>query len=522
MTQPFAVRALSLLALAVLAGCAPAPPVATPAAPDAPKAEQRAASQTFTIAQIGLPATLSPESSAANYAVYSALYDSLVKLDKTADALPWAAEKWDLVNGTTWRFTLRQGLVFGNGDPVTAADVAFTANTAIQGRWPIAGGFGNVAAVKAVDGRTIDFEMKVADASILPGITALWILPEKYYTQVGRDGFAAKPIGSGPYELVEFRGGDMVRFRKKSAEHLYRKAQSPELTFRSLPEQTAMLAGFRTGEIDVLIGQLSPDLVEQMKAVNAQIDTRHTGVNYAVFSQAENRERNTPLTDRRVRLALNYAVDRAAIAKTLYRGYAMPVAQFSVPDSLSWDESIKPYPFDPAMARRLLAEAGYPNGFKLQNGIEFTPQTTNPQVAAALQGYLRDVGVEAAVTSLELAVFLDKFYGRAGQSKAELFMVTSQAESAYGSNQRTTHDCEKPLAWWCNQTYQQLLERVQTEPDRTRRSALMRQAIRIFYDEVAHIDLIAVPQFVVQQPKVRGFVWEAANTHNFDTIYRVE
>ncbi|GIW06957.1 MAG: ABC transporter substrate-binding protein [Dehalococcoidia bacterium] len=522
MTYAFALRALgAATALVLLTSCAPAP-AALPAAPDAPKAEQRAANQTFTIAQIGLPATLSPESSAANYAVYSALYDSLVRLDKSADAVPWAAERWDLVNGTTWRFTLRHGLVFGNGDPLTASDVAFTANAAIEGRWPIAGGFGNVAAVKAVDARTVDFEMKVADASILPGITALWILPERYYRSVGRDGFAAKPIGSGPYELVEFRNGDLARFRKKATEHLYRKAQPTELLIRSLPEQTAMLAGFRTGELDVLIGQLSPDVVDQAKAAGADVEVRHTGVNYALFSQTENRERNTPLNDRRVRLALNYAVDREAIAKTIYRGYAMPVSQFSVPDSLSWDESIKVYPYDPATAKRLLAEAGYPNGFKLPNGIEFTPQTTSPQVAAALQGYLRDIGVEAAVTSLELAVFLDKFYGRAGQAKAELFMVTSQAESAYGTNQRTTHDCQRPNPWWCNQRYQQLLEQAQTEPDRVRRSELMRQAIRIFADEVAHIDLIAVPQFVVQQPKVRGFVWEAANTHNFDTIYRID
>lgn len=521
MTRPFVSRALAATALLMLTSCAPAP-MATPAAPDVPKGEQRAANQAFTIAQIGLPATLSPESSAANYAVYSAMYDSLVRLDKAADAVPWAAERWDLVNGTTWRFTLRQGLVFSNGDPVTANDVAFTANTAIDGRWPIAGGFGNVGAVKAIDARTVDFEMKVADASILPGIAALWILPERYYRQVGRDGFAARPIGSGPYDLVEYRGGDLARFRKKPSEHPYRKAQPTDLLFRSLPEQTAMLAGFRTGEIDVLIGQLSPDMVEQAKTLGAQIEVRHTGVNYAVFSQTENRERNTPLTDRRVRLALNYAVDREAIAKTIYRGYAIPVSQFSVPGSLSWNESVTVFPYDPALARRLLAEAGYPNGFRLPTGIEFTPQTTNPQVAAALQGYLRDVGVEAAVASLELAVFLDKFYGRAGQSKAELFMVTTQAESAYGTNQRTTHDCDRPNPWWCNPRYQQLLEQAQTEPDRARRAALLQQAIRIFSDDVAHLDLIAVPQFVVQQPKVRGFVWEAANTHNFDSIYRVD
>ncbi|GIW11530.1 MAG: diguanylate phosphodiesterase [Dehalococcoidia bacterium] len=506
---------VTLVGVVLLLACTPAPSV-----PAAPVGERRAVRQTFTIAQIGLPATLSPESSAANYPVYSALYDALIRLDRASDALPWAAEQWELLTGPVWRFTLRPGLVFSNGDPLTADDVAFTAQTALANRWPIAAALVNVATVRAVDERMVDFEMKVPDASVLPALSGLWVLPRRYYEEVGRDGFAAKPIGSGPYELVEFRGGDLARFRKRATPHPYRAAQPSELLFRSIPEGTAMVAGFRTGELDILLGNLSPDQVELLKG-SAQIETRYSGVNYALFSQAENQQRGTPLTDRRVRLALNYAVDRAALAATVYRGYARPVSQFSVPESLSWNDELSPYPYDPARAKQLLAEAGYPNGFTLPVGIEFTPQTTNPQVATALQSYLRAVGVETAVSSLELAVFLDKFYGRAGQQKGDLFMVTTQAESAYGQNQRTTHDCQRPNPWWCNPAYERLMEQVQLEPDRARRSALLRQAIAILYQDVAHIDLLAIPTFVVQQPNIRGFLWYASNAQNFDAIFRV-
>jgi peptide/nickel transport system substrate-binding protein len=448
------------------------------------------------------------------------MYDSLITLDSSSDAVPWAAEKWEAAGPTTWRFTLKKGLTFHNGDPVTAADVEFTGKQVIANRWPLFTQLGQINDVVARDEYTIDFLMRAPDSSILPGLAALWILPKKYYESVGKDGFTAKPIGSGPFELVEFRNGDIAKFKKRAAAHPFRTTSINELTIRSIQEATAMAAGFRTGEIDILIGQVSPEQVERLKD-EAQVEFRYPGVGYGVFSKIEAEQRNTPLQNIKVRQAINYAIDREAIAKTVFRGYAKPVGQFSVPGSLSWVESIQPFPYDPAMARRLLSEAGYPNGFTLPAGMEFTPQTTNPQMATAIQGYLRDVGIQSPLQSLELAVFLDRFNGRNNAQKGDIWMVTSVAATAYGTNQRTTHLCSRPMAWFCIPEYDRLMEGVTAEPDRARRSSALQRAIQLQRDEVAHIDLLAIPEFVVQQKNLRGFKWEAPNQHLWDSVYRV-
>ncbi|MFN8532879.1 MAG: ABC transporter substrate-binding protein [Dehalococcoidia bacterium] len=508
---------VALLSFALLVGC-------TPPAPNTSSTtvEQRSANQSFSIALIALPPTLSPASSATQYPIWSALYDSLVKLDTASDAQPWSAEKWELIQPFTWRFTLRPGLVFGNGEKVMASDVAFSAKTAIANRWSLATGFGNVSEVKAIDERTVDFVMKEPDAGILPSLALLWILPEKYYTQVGHDGFAAKPIGSGPYEPVEFRSSDFVRLKKKTTEHGFRRPQPTELIFRTIAEPVAMVAGFKTGELDILYGQINPEQIETLKRSGATVEYRYSGVTMGLFSQVENRDRKTPLTDRRVRLALNYAVDRETLAKAIFQGYATPVGQFSVPDSLSWNENIKPFPYDPAQAKKLLTEAGYPNGFKLPVGIDFTPLTVNPQLVTALQGYFRDIGVDAPVNTLELAVFLDKFQGRNGQTKGDIFMQTVVASSAFGQSQRTTHSCDRPLVWWCNPEYDRLMNSIVGEPDRQKRATALRAAIAIQREDVAHLDLFAMPEFVILQGKVRGFAFESAGSVNFDSIYRID
>ena len=128
--------------------------------------------------------------------------------------------------------------------------------------------------------------------------------------------------------------------------------------------------------------------------------TKQSASNLVIFSQPEMMARSTPLRDKRVRLALNYALNKEAIAKTLFKGYAEPVGQLGFADQTFWDPNAKPI-YDTAMAKKLLAEAGYPNGFKLPLGIQYTAQTVNPDLALAVQSALRDIGVEAELKNYE-------------------------------------------------------------------------------------------------------------------------
>jgi peptide/nickel transport system substrate-binding protein len=507
----------------ILAACAPATtPQPQPGAVGVPIAEQRAAVQVLRIAQIGLPATLSPESSAANIPLYGALYDPLTWLDGKNNVLPWAATRWEQVDPTTWRFTLRRDLTFSNGDRLTADDVEFTLNLIVETRMPQTSQVVNLVGAKKVDDYTVDVMTRVRDASVVAGLLFCWIMPKNYYTQVGKNGFATKPIGSGPYELVEFRANDIAVLRKRATEHPFRKVIATELVFRSIVEQTQMASGLRTGELDILQGLLNPDIVETIARTDAKVNYRTTSNISALISQPEMMMRNTPLQDKRVRWALNYAVDKEAIAKNLFRGYAIPTGQLSVPHSPSWDDSIKPIPYDPARAKQLLAEAGYPNGFKLPVGIEFTPQTVNPNIATAIQANLRDVGIDAPVTAYELAAFLDKYYGRNNQVKGDLFLQSTSDSNGFFTHIQGLYSCNNALHWWCNPEFDRLMQQANGELDVAKRGEIMRRAIRVFYDDVAHINLIVSSNFLITSPKVRGFVWDHPTFFVYDNAYKVE
>jgi peptide/nickel transport system substrate-binding protein len=511
--------ALVVATVLLLVGCtAPQPTAPGPAA--SASAQARSANQAIRIAQAALPATPSPEASNSNTPFYWALFDPLVTLDDTFNVLPWAATRWTQATPTSWRFTLRQDLRFGNGDPLTAADVAFTGKLILDTRMPQITNLANLVDVVQVDDHTVDFITKTPDASILPGLATVWIMPQKYYTSVGKDGFATKPVGSGPYELVSYRAGDMAVVRKKATDHPFRQVIPTQLTFQALPDPSAMLAGFTTGDIDVITGLNNADQIASLASGTAVVLKGLGTVLSILYSQPENQQRQTPLTDKRVRLALNYAVDKVALAKNLYRGYAEPTGQLSVPQSPSWDPSIAPYAYDPALAKQLLAEAGYPTGFTLPVGLESTPGIADPNLVLGVQGYLKAVGVEAPVNQIELAAFLDKFYGRNGQSKGDLFLTMTSDTNGFATIIAGSYTCNKPLVWWCNPAFDQAMTAAAAEPDIAKRGVLMRQAIAALRNDVSHLLLLLMPVFVVTQPTIQGFQGQVTGLYNFDQVYR--
>ena len=321
----------------------------------------------------------------------------------------------------------------------------------------------------------------------MAGLAFAWIMPQKYWESVGRDGYNAKPIGSGPYEMVEYRSGDYGRFKKRTAEHPFRKVIATEVEVRSLTEANSINAGLRTGDLDLAMGQFTGDQIDQYEKMGLVIEKKAAQNVNMLFPQYEREMRNSPTKDKRVRQAINYAIDKEAISKSFFRGEALAVGQLGLPTSPFWDDSIKAYPYDPAKAKSLLAEAGYPNGFELPFGLEFTPQTGQQDVVVAIQGNLRDVGITAKVLNLELAVFLDKFYARNGQQRGDLFFIGSPVDAnGFASNVPTGYSCNKAPEniWYCNPDFDKLFVQAVTEPDLAKRADILKKATQINTQDV--------------------------------------
>lgn len=516
---------IGLVCILVLSACAPPAP-APPGGPAAPAEGRRAAVQVIRGADAGLPASASPESVAARMHIFSAQFDALIDFGPNFTLKPAAAERWELLpDESGWRFTLRRDMTFSTGDRMTAADVEFTVNLFIDTNTPQRPLMPNVTRARQVDEFTVDLLTRQRDVSVLYVAPYLYVLPQKYYQQVGRDVFATKPVGTGPFELVEFRTADEIIYRRRAGyEHPYRKPTATEIRWRSVPDTTVALAGVRTGEIDIAVGPFSGDQADQAKREGLNVDVQLTTVQSFRFDRNAIERRNSPLQDKRVRQALNYAVDKEAIARTIFRGYAQPTGQMAPPGSLLYDETIRPYPFDVNRAKQLLAEAGYPNGFKVQGPIDYTRAFFLPSLMQAVQSYLRDVGVEVGIEEQEFGVYVDIFFTRGGRTRNEMVAANISDANGFFSLQRGLMTCDLPPAnvIWCAPGFDDNYRAAQAETDPARRAAFLRAANRAHVDDVSMIFLVVVPTITITSKKLQGLTLPTPFFWNLDSVVKLE
>jgi peptide/nickel transport system substrate-binding protein len=335
------------------------------------------------------------------------LYDTLMDRDsKTYKPAPGLASSLKNLNPTTWELKLRTGVKFHNGEPFNAEAVKFTIDRILDPatKSVTRGNFTWIKEVKVVDENTVQLITTKPFPAAPEFLTLAYIVPPKYLKSVGDDEFSRKPVGTGPYKFVEW----------KKAEHLIVEANagywkdSPKgmpkiktIVFRTIPETTTQIAELLSGGVDI-IRNVPPDQIAVVKdSPNARISaTKILRVNSLLLDNA-GRASNTPLTNQKVREAVAYAINVEEMLKTILGGYAERTATGVNPLHFGFDGSIKPYPYDPERAKKLLAEAGYPNGFEITFNTYSGTITSVDQMADAIAGYLAKVGIKAKRRHIE-------------------------------------------------------------------------------------------------------------------------
>src|SRR5499433_1788177 len=290
-----------------------------------------------------------------------ALHDALVKPMPGNAWAPCLAESWTMSkDGLTYEFVLRKGLKFHNGDPLGADDVKFSFE-----RYKGGGAStlkARVAAVEIVDPLRVRFRMKQPWPDFMtfyatPATSAAWIVPKKYVERVGDDGFKKAPVGAGPYRFVSFNPG--IELVVEAYEGYWRKTPAiKRLVLKSVPDEATRLVMLKRGEADVAYGLRGPDAQEVRRSPGLTLKPILPTVSqWVVFT--EQWDPKSPWFDQRVRLALNLAIDRKGFSDAEYLGYGRPAPSI-IPRDFEYYWTPPPYPHDPAKARALLAEAGYP------------------------------------------------------------------------------------------------------------------------------------------------------------------
>jgi peptide/nickel transport system substrate-binding protein len=347
------------------------------------------------------PSTAPPQ--ITPFGILYALHDALVRPlpgQKMGNSM---AESWtESPDGLIYEFKLRRGLKFHNGDDVTGEDVKFSFE-----RYKGAGGKElalRVRQVDVVDPLTVRFVLKEPwpDFTTFYGTTASAagiVVPKKYVTRVGDDGFRKHPIGAGPYKFVSHNPGVEVVLEANTG--YWRRVPSVKrLVMKSVPEGTTRLAMLKKGEADMAFLLEGPEAENVTKDPRLSLQaTRHASAMWIEFAQQW--DAKSPWHDRRVRLAVNHALDRKGISDTACLGHCPPLGVV-VPPVMDYALHVEPPRYDPQKAKQLLAEAGYPQGF---DAGDFTPLTGFSVAGEAAVNYLNAVGIRSQMRTMERAAF---------------------------------------------------------------------------------------------------------------------
>jgi peptide/nickel transport system substrate-binding protein len=345
------------------------------------------------------------------------VFDTLIYRDpKTGAYTPQLATKWEWVDPTTLDLDLREGVTFHDGSKLTADDVVFTFNWVLKPETKVVTKQ-NVDWMASTE-KLGDYKVRIklkgpfpAALEYLSGPTPIY--PKAYLEKVGLDGFAKAPIGSGPYRITSIESGRAVKMERSKTYWKGSPLGVPaigRLEFRVIPDGETRLAELMTGGID-WIWRVPTDQAKQLEAVpNVSVLSAETmRVGFLQFDSVGRSDPNSPLKKEKVRQAISHAIDRPAIVDNLVRGGARVMNSACFIDQLGCtDAGVPKYAFDPAKAKALLAEAGYPNGFD----IDFYAYRER-DYAEAVIGYLRAVGIRANLQFLKYATLREM--NRAGK-----------------------------------------------------------------------------------------------------------
>ena len=418
------------------------------------------------------------------FMVLYAVHDALVKPMPGGDNTPSLAESWtQSKDGLVYEFVLRKNARFHNGDPVTAEDVKFSFDRYKGAAAKLL--HDRVREVQIVDPGRVRFHLKEPwpDFMTFYGTSATgaaWIVPKKYVEKVGDDGFKKAPIGAGPYRVVSFTAG--VELVMEAFEGYWRKVLSVKrLVFRSMPDETTRAAALKAGDVDIVY-LLSGPLAEEVKRTAGLRLAAAMPPGVVFLDLPEQWDPKSPWHDVRVRQAAGFALDRAGLNQAETLGLSRPTGGL-IPRVLDFARAYDPPAYDPARAKRLLAEAGYPNGFDAGDLTPFPPFFS---LAEAIGNYLQAVGIRTRMRTMERATFLTSW--REHKLRGVIMGLGAPAGNAatrievYATKGGIYSAGEVP-------EIEALFQRQARELDRKKREGLLHQIQQIMYDRAMYVPI---------------------------------
>jgi len=337
------------------------------------------------------------------------IFDSLAGRNAENRIVPELAESWKLVDENTWQFRLRKGVVFHNGEPFNAEAVRFTVQRVLDPnqKSPNRANIAEISKVEVVDDFTVRLVTRQPYAPFLNRLIDFPIVPPRYTAEKGDQGLALRPVGTGPFKFVELIKDD--RLVVEAFDRHWRGAPKiRRILFRPIPEPFTRAAALRNNELD-LITNVPPVLARDLEKA-AGVRVHRVPSTWMIYLGLNAFKK--PLSDVRVRQALNYATDVDTIIRTVLEGNARRTPGPLTPNMFGYDPSLKGYPSDPAKAKQLLAEAGYPDGLEITLDSSEGRYQGDKEIAEALAGQWQRAGFKPRVQVAEWGAYFKKYLSK--------------------------------------------------------------------------------------------------------------
>ncbi len=418
------------------------------------------------------------------------VFDHLAARDlKTGKVGPSLATSWKNVDETTWEVKLRQGVKFHDGTPFTAKDVKATFERVLnpENKLTARGNHIKIKSVEVVDDLTARFKTDGPYPLFVERLTAQVMQSEKAIKEKGHEWMQENPIGTGPYKLVKW---------SKKQEHLLQRnddywGPKPAYKFvriRIIPEQATQIAELMSGGVDI-IKAVPPD---QMDVINksGQARTATSPILRTSMIQLDQAGRSgpNPMQDKRVRQAANLAVDMDTIIKHVLNGLGDRTATTVNPMAFGFDPNIKPYKQDLAQAKKLLADAGFPNG--LEVGLLGTGPTVEPGLIQTTEAIVADLAKAGIRTKQRFIGEVGPFTNLVRDSKSDPMFTWSWGYYSIFDADAIFYDvmtCNQPYSYYCNKAFDDLVLQGRSTLDQKKRAEIYAKAQKMILDDAAYL-----------------------------------
>lgn len=450
------------------------------------------------------PRSLDPtfETSAQAQAWFRCIFEPLVIIDNEAKMQPMLAVSWKNLDDLRWEIKLRKGVRFHNGDQFSADDVKFTIERVLkpETKAPWKPRIKVLEKVEVVDKYTVVIHTKQPFATLMKNLAVIYILPSKLAKEKGVDKFLEVPVGTGQWKFDSWLRDSYMKFARNE-DYWGKKPTIKTLTYKHMPEASTRMAALEAGEIDVAY-TLPPEHVERFKAKGFKINSTPIGFSFVMELKST---MGGPLTEKRVRQAINYAVDKDSIVNKLFMGYARKLeGQLVNADGFGYNPNIKAYPYDPKKAKELLKAAGHEKGFEVQLETASGQYPKDKEIAEYVVAQLAEVGIKVNLNILERATRTSKIYaGKIGP----MFVISWQYLPAM--------DVELPYSFhitdsiWNlmkSQEFDKMLADTKREFDQEKRKKKLQELGAWFHDFAPVLFSHQIVEVTAMKPGVEGVV----------------